>query len=74
MYKRQDQYGYGPDERQDFIRACADGKRPEGIPDAAAELISRYAQLGATVGEFNRRVQDESRVTPYPSAEELGLD
>ncbi|MFI5882495.1 protein kinase family protein [Streptomyces sp. NPDC051554] len=69
-----DQYGYGRDEREDFIRACVDGKRPEGIPRAAAELISRYAQLGATVGDFNRRLCDESRLTPYPSAEELGLD
>lgn len=69
-----DQYGYGRDEREDFIRACVDGKRPEGIPRAAAELISRYAQLGATVGDFNRRLCDESRLTPYLSAEELGLD
>ncbi|WP_406450838.1 protein kinase family protein [Streptomyces sp. NBC_01622] len=69
-----DLYGYGRDEREDFIRACADGKRPEGIPGAAAELISRYAQLGATVGDFNRRLCDVSRLTPYPSAEELGLD
>lgn len=69
-----DLYGYGRDEREVFIRACADGKRPEGIPQAAAALISRYAQLGATVGDFNRRLHDESRLTPYPSAEELGLD
>lgn len=68
-----DLYGYGPDERQEFIRACAEGKRPEGIPHAAAGLISRYAQLGASVGDFNRRLKDESRLTPYPSAEELGL-
>nr|WSY56873.1 protein kinase family protein [Streptomyces sp. NBC_00886] len=69
-----DQYGYGRDEREDFIRACADGRRPEGIPGAAAEFISRYAQLGATVGDFNRRLEQESRLTPYPSAEALGLD
>ncbi|MEV0738050.1 protein kinase family protein [Streptomyces sp. NPDC050549] len=70
-----DQYGYGRVEREDFIRACADGgRRPEGIPSAVAELISRYAQLGTTVGDFNLRVERESRLTPYPSAEELGLD
>ncbi|MET7571829.1 protein kinase family protein [Streptomyces sp. NPDC005492] len=68
-----DLYGYGRDERQDFIRACADGKRPEGIPRAAAGLISRYAQLAATVGDFNRRLEQESRLTPYPSAETLGI-
>jgi len=70
-----DQYGYGRDEREDFIRACADdGRRPEGIPVAAAELISRYAQLALTVGDFNRRFMDESRLMPYPSAEELGYN
>ncbi|MBK3562443.1 protein kinase family protein [Streptomyces sp. MBT62] len=69
-----DQYGHGQDERLEFLRACADGKRPEGIPDAAAALISRYARLGLTVGDFNRRFKDESRLTPYPSAEELGYN
>jgi hypothetical protein len=68
-----DLYGYGRDERGDFIRACADGKRPEGIPRAAATLISRYAQLGVTVGDFNLRLERESRLTPYPTAEQLGL-
>ncbi|MET7481745.1 protein kinase family protein [Streptomyces sp. NPDC005538] len=68
-----DLYGYGRDERQEFIRACADGKRPEDIPRAAAGLISRYAQLAATVGDFNRRLAQESRLTPYPSAETLGI-
>ncbi|MER7923401.1 protein kinase family protein [Streptomyces sp. NPDC096057] len=68
-----DQYGYGRDERQDFIRACAEGKRPEGILGAVAELISRYAQLGTTVGEFNLRFERESRLTPYPSAREIGV-
>lgn len=69
-----DQYGYGRDEREAFIRACAEGKRPESIPQAVAELITRYARLGATVGDFNLRFERESRLTPYPSAEELGLD
>ena len=68
-----DLYGYGRDERGDFIRACAHGKRPEGIPRAAATLISRYAQLGVTVGDFNLRLERESRLTPYPTAEQLGL-
>ncbi|WP_019069467.1 hypothetical protein [Streptomyces hokutonensis] len=70
-----DQYGYGPDERREFIRGCADdGKRPEGIPEAAAELISRYAQLALKVGDFNRRFMDGNRLTPYPSAGELGYN
>lgn len=61
-----DQYGLGRDEREDFIRACADGRRPEGIPRAAAALISRHARLAVVVGDFNRRLEQESRLTPYP--------
>lgn len=69
-----DQYGYSRDVREDFIRACADGgPRPEGIPRAASEIISRHAQLAADVGDFNRRLEQESRLTPYPSAGALGL-
>ncbi|MFF4054680.1 protein kinase family protein [Streptomyces sp. NPDC001668] len=64
-----DQYGLARDEREDFIRACADGRRPEGIPGAAAELISRHARLAVVVGDFNRRLEQESRHTPYPHDE-----
>ncbi|MFI6439410.1 protein kinase family protein [Streptomyces sp. NPDC050759] len=64
-----DQYGLARDEREDFIRTCADGNRPEGIPEAAAALISRHARLAAVVGDFNRRLEQESRLTPYPHDE-----
>ncbi|WP_328744960.1 protein kinase family protein [Streptomyces sp. NBC_00285] len=68
-----DQYGLGRDEREDFIRACAAGRRPEGIPGAAADLISRHAQLAVVVGDFNRRLEQESRLTPYPHEEVAAL-
>jgi hypothetical protein len=61
-----DQYGLGRDAREAFIRTCADGSRPEGIPAAAAALISRHARLAVVVGDFNRRLERESRLTPYP--------
>ncbi|MFE3853904.1 protein kinase family protein [Streptomyces griseorubiginosus] len=64
-----DQYGLARDEREDFIRACADGRRPEGIPGAAAALISRHARLAVVIGDFNRRLEQESRLTPYPHEE-----
>ncbi|WP_329259760.1 protein kinase family protein [Streptomyces pseudovenezuelae] len=64
-----DQYGLGRDEREAFIRACADGRRPEGVPGAAAALISRHARLATVVGDFNRRLEQESRLTPYPHDE-----
>lgn len=64
-----DQYGLARDEREDFVRTCADGNRPEGIPRAAAALISRHARLATVVGDFNRRLEQESRLTPYPHDE-----
>ncbi|MDO0917153.1 protein kinase family protein [Streptomyces sp. DT2A-34] len=62
-------YGYGPQEREAFVRDCADGMRPEGIPRAAADIVVRYAPLAAAVGDFNRRLVHESRLTPYPHEE-----
>ncbi|MEW1645303.1 protein kinase family protein [Streptomyces sp. NPDC091219] len=62
-------YGYGLPEREAFVRACADGERPGGVPDAAASIITRHAPLTAVLADFNRRVQNESRLTPYPGDE-----
>ncbi|GGJ07574.1 protein kinase family protein [Streptomyces brasiliensis] len=61
-------YGYDREEGDAFVRACADGARPKGIPPAAAELLSRHAPFAATMGEFSRRFEKESRLTPYPYA------
>ncbi|PAZ15735.1 hypothetical protein CLM62_13165 [Streptomyces sp. SA15] len=61
-----DLYGYRGQERDAFIRACADGARPDGIQEAAADVIARHARGAAVMGEFNRRFQEESRLTPYP--------
>lgn len=56
----------GP-ERDAFVRRCADGTPPQGgIPRAAADIISRYARPTAVMDEFVRRLQKESRLTPYP--------
>ncbi|MDF3145643.1 MULTISPECIES: protein kinase family protein [unclassified Streptomyces] len=62
-------YGYGLQEREAFVRACADGMRPEGIPRAAADIIKRYAPLAAVMGDFARRLQNESRLAPFPHDE-----
>jgi hypothetical protein len=59
-------YGYGWDERYAFVRACAEGERPTGIPEAAAAIIARHAPLTAVMWDFFRRLQEESRDTPYP--------
>jgi hypothetical protein len=59
-------YGYGWDERYALVRACAEGERPTGIPEAAAAIIVRHAPLTAVMWDFFRRLQEESRDTPYP--------
>ncbi|NNN29068.1 protein kinase family protein [Streptomyces sp. S3(2020)] len=63
-------YGHRGQERDDFIRACADGARPGGgIPRAAADIITRYARPTAVMNDFARRLSEESRLTPYPDEE-----
>nr|WP_205741027.1 serine/threonine protein kinase [Haloactinopolyspora alba] len=59
-------YGYGPDERKAFVRSCAQGVSPEGVPAAVAAVLVRDAPVAAVVGDFYRRFQRESRATPYP--------
>jgi hypothetical protein len=59
-------YGYGKDERDALVRACAAGERPSGIPEAAGAIIARHAPLAAVMSDFFRKVQLESRQTPYP--------
>ncbi|MFC8519741.1 protein kinase family protein [Streptomyces sp. NPDC057257] len=59
-------YGHRGEERSAFIRACAEGARPEGIPEAAAELVSRHARTAAAMDAFSGRFQTESRLTAPP--------
>ncbi|WP_454854022.1 protein kinase family protein [Promicromonospora soli] len=59
-------YGYGPDERRAFVRSCAQGESPKGVPAAVAAVLLRYAPVAAVVGEFYREFQRESRAIPYP--------
>ncbi len=59
-------YGYGRQDRDAFVRACAEGAPPDGVPRTAAGIITRYAPLTAVRADFSRRLQFESRRTPYP--------
>lgn len=66
-------YGYRGQERSAFIRSCADGARPGGgIPEAAAGIITRHARGAVVMGEFVRRWDQESRLTPYPDEAMFG--
>jgi len=59
-------YGYGPEERKEFVRTCARGVTPEGVPPEVAAVLVRDAPVAAVVGDFYREFQRESRATPYP--------
>ncbi|WP_210586265.1 protein kinase family protein [Streptomyces sp. GESEQ-35] len=58
--------GCGSKERDAFMRACAGGAPPEGLPPVAARIVARHAQTAAVMADFIGRLQDESRETPLP--------
>lgn len=62
-----DLYGFRGEERAAFVRACAQGLRPEGIPDGAAALLSRYAPVATVMTDFEQRLWEENRSAPYPA-------
>lgn len=59
-------YGFGPEERRAFVRSCAQGVAPSGVPAGIAAALVRYAPVAAVVGDFYRQFQRESRETRYP--------
>jgi serine/threonine protein kinase len=58
-----------PADRRRYIRRCADGAEPPGVPAAAAEIIKRYAPIAVVINEFYRKLRDESRRADYPEEE-----
>lgn len=63
-FRRQDREG-----RYALVRAYAEGRRPEGIPEAVAAILARHAPVAAVMSEFNLSFQRRSRQTPYPLEE-----
>ncbi|MFI7694564.1 serine/threonine protein phosphatase [Nonomuraea sp. NPDC049655] len=55
------------EERNAYIRACAEGADPAGAPPAVAPMIRRYAPVAAAVNDFHWHLWGTSRTTPYPS-------
>ncbi|MEV5606367.1 protein kinase family protein [Streptomyces sp. NPDC052299] len=65
-------YGYQREDREGrsaLVRAFAEGKRPTGVPEAAAAILARYAPIATVMSDFDRRLRYESRSTPYPLEE-----
>lgn len=59
-------YGYWADDRYAFIRACAQGEQPTGVPQQVATILTRHAPVAAAMIAFYRGFRSESRLTPYP--------
>ena len=59
-------YGYERDERSAFVRACARGEPPTGIPSQVAAILIRHAPLAAVMTDYYRKFRFESRQTSYP--------
>ncbi|GAA1971245.1 hypothetical protein GCM10009718_03590 [Isoptericola halotolerans] len=59
-------FGHSADERSAFVRSCAQGSAPEGVPPSVGALLLREAPVAAVMGEFSRRFRRESRTVPYP--------
>ncbi|WP_445525484.1 protein kinase family protein [Streptomyces cyslabdanicus] len=62
-------YGYKRDDRNAFVRACAQGEHPKGIPPQVSAILTRHAPIAAVMTDFYRKFQLESRQTPYPMEE-----
>lgn len=62
-------YGFQRADREGryaLVRSFAEGRRPTGIPQRAAELLARNAPIAAVLSDFNLRFQNASRQEPYP--------
>jgi hypothetical protein len=58
-----------PAARYDYLRRCAAGASPTGVPEPVAELISRHAPAVAIMNDFYWNLFGVSRETPYPGQE-----
>jgi hypothetical protein len=56
----------GTADRDAYIRRCAGGGDPVGLPASAAAVVLRHAPVAAVVNAFYRKLYGESRTTPYP--------
>jgi hypothetical protein len=56
-------------DRRAFIRACAEGADPAGLPPSAATIVKRYALIASVMNEFYWKLHTEDRTARYPVAE-----
>ncbi|MDX3455567.1 protein kinase family protein [Streptomyces sp. ME02-8801-2C] len=56
-------------EHEAFLREWINGHRAADVPREIAALIDRHARAATVMGEFVRRLLNESKRTPFPAAE-----
>jgi len=54
----------GDQDRRQFVRDWAEGKRPDAVPAALASLLTRYAGTAVVTDDFHRRLLAEIRQVP----------
>jgi hypothetical protein len=58
----------GSAARNAFVRRCADGGLPPGVPMGVAEIIARHAPAAARMNDFCWRLYDGDIHTVYPGS------
>jgi hypothetical protein len=56
----------GPVERNEYIRRCAAGATPAGVPAPVAAIIGRHAPVAAVLNDFYWELFGGRPATPYP--------
>ncbi|NEY32267.1 protein kinase family protein [Streptomyces sp. PRKS01-65] len=52
-----------------FLRAWAEGHRPEGVPPGLRAVIDRHAPHAVVLDDFHHRLLTRSKRTPFPAAQ-----
>ncbi|MFF5225974.1 serine/threonine protein phosphatase [Dactylosporangium sp. NPDC000521] len=56
----------GTTERHAYLRRCAAGAAPDGLPAPFAEIVTRHAPVAAAMNDFFWKVYGVSRTPPFP--------
>ncbi len=58
--------GAAPVARNAYVRRCADGDLPPGVPAAVADILTRHAPAAARMNDFHVRLHDGDLHAEYP--------
>ncbi len=58
-----------PEARNEFIKRCADGMEPVGMPKWIVDIIKRDAPIAVVMNAFYWKLHVENRATPFPVEE-----